>query len=218
MISDELEKTLQKAQENAKSYKHQFMTLEHLLLAMTDDRDVVKILDALNIKINSLKEELEDFIKTKLKDLISEDLNNDVKPTLGFQRVIQRAVIHVQSSGKEEANGSNVLVAIFSERESHAVYYLQKQNLSRLDVVEYLSHGNNEGETEDFGYVKDQSDESENGIYIVSSSGPASRASDFDTSNQTASGTFVFVQMGTKNGSKAYICTSPSDNDDIGIF
>ena len=159
MISDELEKTLQKAQENAKSYKHQFMTLEHLLLAMTDDRDVVKILDAHNIKINSLKEELEDFIKTKLKDLISEDLNNDVKPTLGFQRVIQRAVIHVQSSGKEEANGSNVLVAIFSERESHAVYYLQKQNLSRLDVVEYLSHGNNEGETEDFGYVKDQSDE-----------------------------------------------------------
>ena len=124
MISDELEKTLQKAQENAKSYKHQFMTLEHLLLAMTDDRDVVKILDAHNIKINSLKEELEDFIKTKLKDLISEDLNNDVKPTLGFQRVIQRAVIHVQSSGKEEANGSNVLVAIFSERESHAVYYL----------------------------------------------------------------------------------------------
>ena len=161
MISDELEKTLQKAQENAKSYKHQFMTLEHLLLAMTDDRDVVKILDAHNIKINSLKEELEDFIKTKLKDLISEDLNNDVKPTLGFQRVIQRAVIHVQSSGKEEANGSNVLVAIFSERESHAVYYLQKQNLSRLDVVEYLSHGNNEGETEDFGYVKDQSDEND---------------------------------------------------------
>ena len=159
MISDELEKTLQKAQENAKSYKHQFMTLEHLLLAMTDDTDVVKILDAHNIKINSLKEELEDFIKTKLKDLISEDLNNDVKPTLGFQRVIQRAVIHVQSSGKEEANGSNVLVAIFLERESHAVYYLQKQNLSRLDVVEYLSHGNNEGETEDFGYVKDQSDE-----------------------------------------------------------
>ena len=161
MISDELEKTLQKAQENAKSYKHQFMTLEHLLLAMTDDRDVVKILNAYNIKINSLKDELEDFIKTKLKDLISEDLNNDVKPTLGFQRVIQRAVIHVQSSGKEEANGSNVLVAVFSERESHAVYYLQKQNLSRLDVVEYLSHGNNEGETEDFSNVKDQSDEND---------------------------------------------------------
>ena len=93
--------------------------------------------------------------------MISEDLNNDVKPTLGFQRVIQRAVIHVQSSGKEEANGSNVLVAIFSERESHAVYYLQKQNLSRLDVVEYLSHGNNEKETEDFSYVKDKSDEND---------------------------------------------------------
>ena len=156
MISDELEKTLQKAQEIAKSHNHQYMTLEHLLFAMTDDRDVAKILNAHKIKISSLKQELEEFIKTKLKDLISIDINNEVKPTLGFQRVIQRAVIHVQSSGKEEANGSNVLVAIFSERESHAVYYLQKQNLNRLDVVEYLSHGNYEKESENTGYVKDQ--------------------------------------------------------------
>ena len=109
---------------------------------MTDDNDVIKVLNACDIDIEFLKKELEDFIKNKLKDLISKDLNYEAKPTLGFQRVIQRAVIHVQSSGKEEANGSNVLVAIFSERESHAVYYLQKQNLSRLDVVEYLSHGN----------------------------------------------------------------------------
>ena len=82
--------------------------------------------------------------------IFSKDINNEAKPTLGFQRVIQRAVIHVQSSGKEEADGSNVLVAIFSERESHAVYFLQKQNLSRLDVVEYLSHGNKEKDDLDF--------------------------------------------------------------------
>ena len=159
MISDELEKTLQKAQENARSLNHQYMTLEHLLLAMTDDSDVVKVLNACNIEISSLKQELEGFIKTKLKELISKDLNSEAKPTLSFQRVIQRAVIHVQSSGKEEANGSNVLVAIFSERESHAVYYLHKQNLSRLDVVEYLSHGNDDRESENLGYVKDETNE-----------------------------------------------------------
>ena len=159
MISDELEKTLQKAQENARSLNHQYMTLEHLLLAMTDDSDVVKVLNACNIEISSLKQELEGFIKTKLKELISKDLNSEAKPTLSFQRVIQRAVIHVQSSGKEEANGSNVLVAIFSERESHAVYYLQKQNLSRLDVVEYLSHGNDDRESENLGYVRDEINE-----------------------------------------------------------
>ncbi len=159
MISDELEKTLQKAQENARSLNHQYMTLEHLLLAMTDDSDVVKVLNACNIEISSLKQELEGFIKTKLKELISKDLNAEAKPTLSFQRVIQRAVIHVQSSGKEEANGSNVLVAIFSERESHAVYYLHKQNLSRLDVVEYLSHGNDDRESENLGYVKDEINE-----------------------------------------------------------
>ena len=112
MISDELEKLSQKAQENARSLNHQYMTLEHLLLAMTDDSDVVKVLNACNIEINSLKQELEGFIKTKLKELISKDLNAEAKPTLSFQRVIQRAVIHVQSSGKEEANGSNVLVVI----------------------------------------------------------------------------------------------------------
>ncbi len=157
MISDEFEKTLQKAQESAKSLNHQYMTLEHLLLAMTDDDDVVKILEACNVNIKFLKEELESFVKDKLKDLVSKDIDNEAKPTLGFQRVIQRAVIHVQSSGKEEANGSNVLVAIFSERESHAVYYLQKQNLSRLDVVEYLSHGEKK-EKDDFDFVKDEND------------------------------------------------------------
>ena len=157
MISDEFEKTLQKAQDSARTYYHQYMTLEHLLLAMTDDKDVIKVLDACNVNMDSLKQELQSFVKEKLNDLVSKDINYEAKPTIGFQRVIQRAVIHVQSSGKEEADGSNVLVAIFSERESHAVYFLQKQNLSRLDVVEYLSHGANK-EKDDLDFEKDDND------------------------------------------------------------
>ena len=163
MISDRFEKTLQRAQDKASTLNHQYMTLEHLLFAMTEDEDVMKILDDCNINISALKDELENFLKNNLNDLIS-DSQEEVKPTLGFQRVIQRAVIHVQSSGKEEANGCNVLVAIFSERESHAVYYLQKQNLSRLDVVEYLSHGTNKDKQgfDDFQNDESQGSESDN--------------------------------------------------------
>ena len=141
MISDELEKTLQRTQKYAKSLNHQYMTLEHLLLSMLEDTDVLKVFEACLIDTKKLKINLEGFIKDNLKELIIESSNKEIKPTLGFQRVIQRAVIHVQSSGKEEANAANVLVAIFSERESHAVYFLQQQNLNRLDVVNYLSHG-----------------------------------------------------------------------------
>ena len=117
------------------------MTLEHLLLSMLEDNDVIKVLDACVIDIAKLKESVKKFVEFNLKDLITSSTQTEIKPTLGFQRVIQRAVIHVQSSGKDEANATNVLVAIFSERESHAVYFLQKQNLNRLDVVNYLSHG-----------------------------------------------------------------------------
>ena len=160
MISDRFEKTLQRAQDKASKLNHQYMTLEHLLFAMTSDEDVVQILDECNVNISLLKDELESFLKNNLNDLIS-DSHEEVKPTLGFQRVIQRAVIHVQSSGKEEANGCNVLVAIFSERESHAVYYLQKQNLNRLDVVEYLSHGTNKDKQGLDDFQNDESQESE---------------------------------------------------------
>ncbi len=141
MISEELEKTLQRTQQYAKSFNHQYMTLEHLLLSMLEDNDVIKVLDACVVDIAKLKENVKKFVEFNLKDLITSSAQTEIKPTLGFQRVIQRAVIHVQSSGKDEANATNVLVAIFSERESHAVYFLQKQNLNRLDVVNYLSHG-----------------------------------------------------------------------------
>ena len=151
MISDELEKTLQRTQKFAKSLKHQYMTLEHLLISMLDDIDVIKVLDACVIDKDKLRKNLEKFVEDNLNDLINDSSENEVKPTLGFQRVIQRAVIHVQSSGKEEANAANVLVAIFSERESHAVYFLQQENLNRLDVVNYLSHGiEKENEKDDF--------------------------------------------------------------------
>ena len=107
MISDELEKTLQRTQKYAKSFKHQYMTLEHLLFSMLDDSDVIKVLDACVIDKDKLKKNLEKFVEGNLKDLVNESSENEVKPTLGFQRVIQRAVIHVQSSGKEEANAAN---------------------------------------------------------------------------------------------------------------
>ena len=134
------EKTLQRTQTYAKEFGHYYMTLEHLLLSLLDDIDVKKILSACSVNDKSLRQSLEQFIKTNLKDLKIPE-GDEIKPTLGFQRVIQRAVIHVQSSGNDEANGANVLVALFSERESHAVYFLQQQNLSRLDVVDYISHG-----------------------------------------------------------------------------
>ena len=160
MLTDELENTLQRAMEKAISCKHQFITLEHLLFALLEDKDAQKIFDACNINIPELHREISDFLDNKLGELKnSQDL--EPKPTLGFQRVIQRSVIHVQSSGRKEANGSNVLVALYSERESHAVYFLQKQDLKRIDVVNYISHGiGKESEKEDFNDRLD-SDENE---------------------------------------------------------
>ena len=112
MISDELEKTLQRAKVCAESFQHEFMTIEHLLFSMIDDFDVKEIFNACNVDNEVLKKELNIFLNENLKDLVNSD-TEEVKPTLGFQRVIQRAVIHVQSSGKEESTAANVLVSIF---------------------------------------------------------------------------------------------------------
>ncbi|MFL2678855.1 MAG: ATP-dependent Clp protease ATP-binding subunit ClpA [Alphaproteobacteria bacterium] len=140
MISDELEKTLQRAKECASNLKHEYMTIEHLLYSLIEDEDASEVFKSCDINVNLLKNELENFLNDNLNELVNNS-SEEVKPTLGFQRVIQRAVIHVQSSGKDEASAKNVLVSIFSERESHAVYFLQKQNLTRLDVIDYISHG-----------------------------------------------------------------------------
>jgi len=140
MLSSRLEQTLNKAFEIAGSNEHEFVTLEHLLLALLDDQDANEVLISCGVDIEELRAVLNDFIINELTSL-KVSKKNDVKPTASFQRVIQRAAHHVQMSGNEEVTGANILVAIFSERESHAVFYLSQQNMTRLHAVSYISHG-----------------------------------------------------------------------------
>ena len=140
MLSRNLEKTLRRALALANARQHEYATLEHLLMALIDDDDAVAVLKACAVEVDRLRASLNDFLDHELTSLAVEGVV-DAKPTAGFQRVIQRAAIHVQSSGRSEVTGANVLVAMFSERESHAVYFLQEQNMSRLDAVNYISHG-----------------------------------------------------------------------------
>lgn len=135
-----LEKALHQAMNLARERNHEFATLEHLLLALTDDRETIAVLTGCDVDVDALKSDLEDFINEELDSLIVQN-GQDARPTAAFQRVIQRAVIHVQSSGREEVTGANVLVAIFAERESHAAYFLEQQDMSRLDAVNFISHG-----------------------------------------------------------------------------
>jgi ATP-dependent Clp protease ATP-binding subunit ClpA len=126
---------------NAASRSHEFATLEHLLLALTEDSDALEVLHACNVDIDGLVKKLAEFIEVELASIVDPEGNVDVQPTASFQRVIQRAIIHTQSSGREVANGANVLVSIFSERESHAVWFLKSLNMTRLDAVSFISHG-----------------------------------------------------------------------------
>ncbi|MBU1175572.1 MAG: ATP-dependent Clp protease ATP-binding subunit ClpA [Alphaproteobacteria bacterium] len=135
-----LEKALHSAMNLARERGHEFATLEHLLLALTEDRDTVAVLTGCDVDIDALKADLEEFIDEELDSLVAPNVQ-DARPTAAFQRVIQRAVIHVQSSGREEVTGANVLVAIFAERESHAAYFLEQQDMTRLDAVNFISHG-----------------------------------------------------------------------------
>ncbi|MBF8268460.1 MAG: ATP-dependent Clp protease ATP-binding protein [Gammaproteobacteria bacterium] len=140
MLDKELEQTLNDALRRAREQRHEFMTVEHLLLALLDNTSAAKVLRACGADLNSLHNDLIKFIAEN-SPLLPEHDERETQPTLGFQRVLQRAVFHVQSSGKKEVTGANVLVAIFGERESHAAYFLSKQNIARLDVVNYISHG-----------------------------------------------------------------------------
>jgi ATP-dependent Clp protease ATP-binding subunit ClpA len=140
MLSSELEFCLNEAFQRARDRRHEFMTVEHLLLALLDIPKVHEILKACNANITELRRQLTECIDEQTP-LLGDDDDADVQPTLGFQRVLQRAVFHVQSSGKKEVTGSNVLVAIFSEKQSQAVYFLNLQDVTRLDVVNYISHG-----------------------------------------------------------------------------
>ena len=140
MLSRNLEESLHRAIALASERRHEYATLEHLLFALTEDRDAVAVLRACGVDIEKLQKELSEYLDGEL-DMLVASLVEDPKPTAGFQRVLQRAAIHVQSSGREEVTGANVLVAMFSERESHAVYYLQAQDMTRFDAVNYISHG-----------------------------------------------------------------------------
>ncbi|WP_374246441.1 ATP-dependent Clp protease ATP-binding subunit ClpA [Zoogloea sp.] len=140
MIAQELEVSLHMAFVEARQKRHEFITVEHLLLALLDNPSAAEVLRACAAKTDELRKELTNFVNENTPKVEgSEDI--DTQPTLGFQRVIQRAILHVQSSGKKEVTGANVLVAIFGEKDSHAVYFLQRQNISRLDVVNFISHG-----------------------------------------------------------------------------
>jgi ATP-dependent Clp protease ATP-binding subunit ClpA len=139
-LSRSLEQALHRAIKLASDRHHEYATLEHLLLALLDDPDAAQVMKACNVDVDALRRSLVKYVDEELITLVIED-GEDAKPTTGFQRVVQRAVLHVQNSGRDEVTGANVLVALFTERESHAVYFLQEQNMTRLDAVSYISHG-----------------------------------------------------------------------------
>src|ERR1700675_584921 len=140
MIAQELEVSLHMAFVEARQKQHEFITVEHLLLAMLDNPSAAEVLKACGGDLDELRGVLSDFIQQHTPRLAPHS-DADTQPTQGFQRVIQRAILHVQSSGKKEVTGANVLVAIFGEKESHAVYFLNQRGVTRLDVVNYIAHG-----------------------------------------------------------------------------
>ena len=140
-FSRNLDESLHRAIQLATERQHELATLEHLLLALTTDQDAAAVMRACNVDLEELRRQLYEFVENDLANLKLEDEEDQAKPTASFQRVIQRAVIHVQSSGREEVTGANVLVALFAERESHAAHFLQLQDMTRFDAVNYISHG-----------------------------------------------------------------------------
>ena len=142
----ELEQTLHNALAEASGRRHEYATLEHLLLALIEDVHAGRVMEACGVNTGELRDAVRHYLDNELEAL-KVDADTDPSPTSGFQRVVQRAILHVQSSGRDEVTGANVLVALFSERESYAVYFLQQQDMSRLDAVTYISHGVGKGET-----------------------------------------------------------------------
>ena len=140
IFSRTLEKTLRKALSLANERHHEYATLEHLLLALIDDTDAAAVMRACSVDLEVLRKTVVNYLDTELENLVV-DSQDEAKATNGFQRVVQRAAFHVQSSGREEVTGANVLVAIFAERETHAAFFLQEQDMTRYDAVNYISHG-----------------------------------------------------------------------------
>jgi ATP-dependent Clp protease ATP-binding subunit ClpA len=160
----ELEQTLHNALGEASKRRHEYATLEHLLIALIDDEHASKVMSACGVNREELRATVKQYLDAELGALVA-DTGTDPSPTSGFQRVVQRAILHVQSSGRDEVTGGNVLVALFSERESYAVYFLQQQDMSRLDAVTYISHGVGKGdapaEPREVGGAEDKSDKAE---------------------------------------------------------
>src|ERR1700746_1221009 len=140
MLPRNLEKTLHRALAHANERRHEYATLEHLLLSLTEDQDAVAVLRACGVDLDRLRRDVLNYVDNELADLTAAH-SDDAKPTASFQRVLQRAAIHVQSSGREEVTGANVLVAMFAEQESHAVYFLQAHGVTRFDTVNHISPG-----------------------------------------------------------------------------
>ncbi|MEM0942777.1 MAG: Clp protease N-terminal domain-containing protein, partial [Pseudomonadota bacterium] len=140
-LTQSLEDAIHRAIALANARSHELATLEHLLLALIDEPDAARVMRACSVDLGELRTTLTGFIDTELDTLVFEGDGAEAAPSTGFQRVIQRAAIHVQSSGRAEVTGANVLVAIFNERESHAAFYLQEQDMNRYDAVNFLSHG-----------------------------------------------------------------------------
>lgn len=160
MLDKALEQSLNHAFHDAREKRHEFITIEHLMLALLDNKDALEVLRAVGADIGVLKSDLEKFVNQTTPQFSDEDDEFEIQPTIGFQRVLQRAVFHVQSSGRETVSGANVLVAMFSEPESQAVFLLSKQDISRLDVVNYISHGVSSDE-EDFPELEHEEGEQE---------------------------------------------------------
>lgn len=161
MLDKELEQSLNKAFHQAREKRHEFITIEHLMLALLLNKDALEVLNACDADVDSLRNELEDFVDKTTPLFDEKEPDFEIQPTIGFQRVLQRAVFHVQSSERESVSGANVLVAIFSEPESQAVYLLSKQDISRLDAVNYLSHGVSKNDEFDFDLSDDQDTDGE---------------------------------------------------------
>ncbi len=149
MLNKELEFTLNLAFKEAKEKRHEFMTVEHLLLSLLDNPAAANVFQACDVNVEALRQDIVTFIEETTPKIPENELERETQPTLGFQRVLQRAVFHVQSAGRAEVTGANVLAAIFSEQESQAVYFLRRENITRLDVVNYISHGVSKYQSED---------------------------------------------------------------------
>ncbi|MCK5720409.1 MAG: AAA family ATPase, partial [Thiomargarita sp.] len=160
MLNKELEKNLNAAFQVARKKRFEFMTVEHLLLVLLEDQATIEVLQACGADLNILHKDLSTFLEQDTPKLLPEE-KRDTQPTLGFQRVLQRAVFNVQSSGKKEVVGANILIAIFSEHDSQAVYFLEKQNINRLDIINYISHGISKSEDDDFTQESDEESNAE---------------------------------------------------------